>query len=127
MVIGSSTQLLTPAPTTEPVVLTLGGSTYTENSASQFIIGGQTLLPGSSITISGNRVSLDSAATEVVIGSSTEALTAASTGVGGLIMGGFGNPEGNVSVFAGGSGRVNENQRDSLILGFLLSLMLLLR
>ena len=67
---------------------TFGGQTYTANSASDFVIGSQTLTRGASaIIISGTPVSLASVGTDVVIGSSTQ-------GVGDLIMSGFagGNP-----------------------------------
>lgn len=57
--------------------LTFGNSVYTANSASQFVIGSQTLDPGQQITISGTPVSLASSSNIVVIGSSTKSLEAA--------------------------------------------------
>lgn len=59
----------------------LGAQTYTENTAREFIISGQTLAKGGEITVSGTPVSFEAGGTGVVIGSSTEAV-----GVGGWIM-----------------------------------------
>jgi len=79
-VIGSSTQslsVITPAPGQGPAVLTFGGSTYSANAASQFVIAGQTLNPGAEITVSGTPISLGpaGASSEIaVVGSSTQAL-----------------------------------------------------
>ena len=78
-VIGASTELLaTPAPTSNPAILTFAGSTYTANSASQFVIAGQTLAPGDTITASGTRIFLPIGTNVAVIGSSTETLATAS-------------------------------------------------
>ena len=77
-VIGSSTQLLTtPIPTANPAILTFAGSTYTANSASQFIIAGQTLTPGGTITASGTPISLPQGTNIAVIGTSTQTLATA--------------------------------------------------
>ncbi len=74
-VIGSSTQILaTPAPTPAAPVITFAGTTYTANSASQFLIAGQTLTPGGQITASGTPISLAPSANVAVIGSSTQVL-----------------------------------------------------
>ncbi|MCJ1275918.1 hypothetical protein MMC21_003723 [Puttea exsequens] len=78
VVIASSTQpLITPAPTSGPPALTFGGSTYTPNSASQFIIAGQTLTPGGSITVSGTPIALPPGANVAIIAGSTQPLTPA--------------------------------------------------
>lgn len=70
VVIGSSTIILGPGSTPPP--LTFGSQTFTANSASDYIIDGQTLLPGApAITISGTPISLAPAASQVVIGSNT--------------------------------------------------------
>ena len=82
VVIGSSTQLLGHASpgVTEAAIMTFAGQTFTANSASDFIIDGQTLTPGGMITVSGTPISEAADATDVVIGSSTEILgTAAIT------------------------------------------------
>ena len=79
VVIGSSTQLLSPATiaaAAEPI-LTFDGSTYVADSSSNFDIDGQTLTRGSSITVHGTQLSYDEAGTAVVIGSSTEILSLA--------------------------------------------------
>ena len=77
-VIGSSTQLLTtPVPTANPAILSFAGSTYTANSASQFIIAGQTLTPGGTITASGTPISLPQGTNIAVIGTSTQTLATA--------------------------------------------------
>ena len=76
-VVGGSTQsLITPAPSQGPALLTLGGTTYTANAASQFVIGGQTLTPGGQITVSGTALSEGALGSGVVVvgGSSTQSL-----------------------------------------------------
>lgn len=79
-VIGTSTQLLTtPAPASIPAVLTFAGSTYTANSASQFIIAGQTLTPGGIITASGTPISMPQGTNIAVVGTSTQTLAIAPT------------------------------------------------
>lgn len=71
-------------------VLTLAGATATLNSAAEYVIDGQTLTPGeNAITISGTRISLAPGATAVVIGSTTSALPAASSGVGDYVWAGI--------------------------------------
>ena len=78
-----------------PVEFTFESRTYTENSLGDFIIGSQTLQPGSAVTVSGNIVSLDVTPTAVVLGTSTQAL-------GGLIMSGLeGGPTPSVATFQG--------------------------
>ena len=74
-VIGTSTQVLsTPAPAPSPAVLTFAGSTYTANTASQFVIAGQTLAPGGQIAVSSTTLSLAPSANVAVIGTSTQSL-----------------------------------------------------
>ena len=74
-VVGGSTQTLKPSPVVGSLVF--GGSTYTANSASQFVIGGQTLVPNQQITVSGTPISLAPGASLVVIAGSTQALGSA--------------------------------------------------
>jgi len=87
VVIGTSTQSIatTAAQTAQDAVLTFAGSTYTEKS-SAFLIDGQTLSKGGVITVSGTPISFAAAGTDVVVGSSTEAVQ-----LGSYIMGGFGS------------------------------------
>ena len=80
VVIGSSTQLLSPATITaaaEPI-LTFDGSTYIADSSSNFFINGQILSKGNMITVDGTQLSYDQAGTDVVIGTSTQILSTTS-------------------------------------------------
>ena len=88
LVIGTSTEVFSFATVTraDSPTITFDGSTYTADASSDFVIDGQTLTPGGVITINGTPVSYAPAGTEVVIGSSTEAV-----GMGNLIMSGLGN------------------------------------
>ncbi|MCJ1411893.1 hypothetical protein MMC19_005985 [Ptychographa xylographoides] len=98
--------LTTPMPRLLPV-LTLGSSIYTENFASNFIIGSQTLTPGGEITLSGTIGSFDASRTEIVIGTST-------VGLGEVIISEFGpgvpttvtvnEPVGIITGASGGAG-----------------------
>lgn len=84
-VVGGSTQTLdhiVPSPVVGSLVF--GGSTYTANSASQFVIGGQTLAPNEQITISGTPISLAPGASFAVIAGSTQALGSAQANPLGL-------------------------------------------
>ena len=82
-----TTSHLLPKTTLTPntaLVLTLDDQPVTANSASEYIIGSQTLIPGGpAVTLSGTRISLAPSASSIIIGSSTEAL-------GPIIIGGFG-------------------------------------
>ena len=72
VIAGSITQPLN-SPTDNPVlVLTFGGSSITANSNSQFIIDGQTLTPGGTITVSGTPIQLGPDGSAAVFGTSTE-------------------------------------------------------
>ncbi|TKA77547.1 hypothetical protein B0A49_02774 [Cryomyces minteri] len=82
LVVGSTTSTLSPAATAPLVV---AEQTFTPNLQSEYIIAGQTLYPGTVITVSGTPVSLEAYATAVVVGTSTE-------GLGGYIMSGLGGP-----------------------------------
>lgn len=54
-----------------PVPVIVGGSIVTADASGNFEIGGQTLLPGSAITVGGNTISVDTSATEVIINGAT--------------------------------------------------------
>jgi hypothetical protein len=55
------------------MVLTLGTETFTANSLSQFLVAGQTLVPGGpAITVSGTPISLAPGATAAVVGSNSD-------------------------------------------------------
>ena len=58
-----------------PPVLTIGTTTIVPNAATQFFFGsGQTLTPGGTVLFDGTKVSLDSSAAFVVVGSLTQVL-----------------------------------------------------
>ena len=65
---------ITPAPEASPVI-TVGGTPYTADSSSNFIINGQTLNPSQPITVSGTPISILPGNTAVAVGSSTQAIT----------------------------------------------------
>ena len=69
MVYGASTQAIAPAAAATSVVI--AGATMTPNAAGQYIVGSQTLVPGSSITVSGQAISLAPSGTAIVSGPST--------------------------------------------------------
>ena len=87
VVIGSSTQILstTSIAAAEEPAITFDGSTYLANSASDFIIDGQTLTRGGVITVQGTPISYAAGGTDVVVGTSTEAV-----GLKGGVISGFG-------------------------------------
>ncbi|MCJ1475169.1 hypothetical protein MMC13_003829 [Lambiella insularis] len=94
---GTSTIPLSLPTTTLPHrLLTLEGQTYTMDSASDFIIGSQTLAPGAVITVSGTPVSLAATPTDAVVGTSTE-------GLGVLIISGLGGGVPSSTPFKGGA------------------------
>jgi hypothetical protein len=76
VVVGTSTSMLPEQAVVEesmrPPVFTIGSSTITPNSASEYVVASQTLSPGAAVTVSGSVISLASHATEIVIGTSTE-------------------------------------------------------
>lgn len=74
LIIGSSTSVIAAAAgaATEIPELTIGNQVFTANAATQFYLSaGQTLTPGGTVVISGTTISLDSAATAVVINGQT--------------------------------------------------------
>ena len=66
-------QIHTPVP-----VITIGGSRITADSLSHFVVGSQTLAPGSAITASNQIISLASSGNAVVFGERTQAINAPS-------------------------------------------------
>lgn len=75
-VIGTSTQAIqTPGLIAAPALMTFNGQTYTANTASEFVIAGQTLTPGGIITVSGTPISEAASGSGLVaIGSSNQVL-----------------------------------------------------
>ena len=92
VVIGTSIEALSYATITSSsaATITFDGSTYTANTSSNFVIAGQTLVPGGVITVSSAPISYAAAGIDIVVGSSMEAI-----GLGGLIMKGFGSSVGH--------------------------------
>ena len=84
---GSTIALAMPTPT-GPEVLTIAGETMTAGPGDLFFDGSTLVAGGAAATIGGTRVSLDSS--EVVVGTSTVPLPQR-TGLGGVILSGFGN------------------------------------
>ena len=86
VLIGTSTQKLGTASidVAEEPAITFGGSTYLADSASNFVIDGQTLSRGGTINVDGTQLSYGQDGTDVVIGTSTEGV-----GLGRYIMSGF--------------------------------------
>lgn len=69
-----------------PPVLTLGSMTLVPNAATWFFFGpGKTLIPGGAIMIDGTKVSLDSLAAFVVVGSSTQRFPAPAVASGQVL------------------------------------------
>lgn len=88
VVIGTSTQELSTTniiAAQEKPAITIDGSTFYADPSSDFIIDGQTLTKGGVITVQGTPISYGVSGTDVVVGTSTEAV-----GLGGYIMSGFG-------------------------------------
>ena len=76
---GSTASLLfrpaaTPSISKESSPLMISGQTVTANSLGQYSIDNQTLTPGGVITVSGSKISLAPNASDLIIGTSTEAL-----------------------------------------------------
>lgn len=80
VVINGRTTLLNPAAQatiTNAPLLTVGSSTFTAISGTTYIIGGQTLTPGGTITVDGTTIVLAPGATQLIYGSSGRSTTAA--------------------------------------------------
>lgn len=91
IVIGASTSVLRniasdPPP---PPVLTIGSSTFTGNAATQYLVGpGQILRPGGSAVVGGTVVRLGPSASFIVVGETTQALSAAISSAAQIVVGG---------------------------------------
>ena len=93
-IIGTSTQMLDPTITPPPTVI-VNGKIYTEDPGGLFIIDGQTLGPGGTVTISGTVIALASDGLHVVMDGSTQSIAtqvSGDPGIGGLIFSGLGGP-----------------------------------
>jgi hypothetical protein len=65
------------SPTGAAAVLHIGGQTYTARSGTSYVIGGQTLVAGSAVTVDGTTISLQSEGTAAVINGVTQSLSQA--------------------------------------------------
>lgn len=85
--ISDTTQKLispTPPPVLAPLVF--GGSTYNRNAASQFVVAGEILNPGSQVTVSGTPISLAAGGATAIVGSSTQILAPLTSGPQSAIL-----------------------------------------
>ncbi|KAK6001441.1 hypothetical protein QM012_002772 [Aureobasidium pullulans] len=73
-VVNGITRTLTQGTAASRAVLTIGGRTYTAGSGPNFVIGGQTLIPGQIITFDGTSVSLASDGIAMVVNGVTQTL-----------------------------------------------------
>ena len=77
---GVTQSLAAPATNASPApTLEVGGTTYTANSASDFVIDGKTLTRGGSVVVDGTTVSLDPSGGHVVVNGVTQTLSAPAT------------------------------------------------
>ncbi|MCJ1396545.1 hypothetical protein MMC18_009436 [Xylographa bjoerkii] len=89
LLVGTSTTLFTLFPG----LFTVGNAIYpgTTNAAGALVLSGQTLLPGSAVTLAGTVVSLDAAGTAVVVGGTrTVPVAESGSGVGTVVTSQFG-------------------------------------
>ncbi|MCJ1224451.1 hypothetical protein MMC12_001096 [Toensbergia leucococca] len=108
IVVGGSTAIASPivqtSASSEPVI-TIGGQLVTANSASNYVIGSQTLVPGApAITLSGTLVSLAPSGSDVVIGGSTAVLSGTGSPVAFAGSGHFHRPSLSNTALAIGLG-----------------------
>ncbi|MCJ1227851.1 hypothetical protein MMC12_004510 [Toensbergia leucococca] len=78
LIIGGSTQAVQVTEQASLPLITIAGSVITPNSASRYVVGTQTLAPGSpAITVSGSAISLAPSATALIVGGITQTIQAA--------------------------------------------------
>ena len=120
VVIGSSTQILstTSIAAAEEPAITFDGSTYLANSASDFIIDGQTLTRGGVITVQGTPISYAAGGTDVVVGTSTEAV-----GSKGGVISGFGVSSSTSGVAVQFTGKAPRQHSASWAMRFILGVL----
>ena len=77
---GNTQSLSAPATNASPApILEIGGTTYTANQASDFVIDGTTLTRGGSVVVDGTTVSLDASGGDVVVNGVTQTISAPAT------------------------------------------------
>lgn len=106
-VVGTATETLVTSQSppalsapTPPPALTIGTQVVNPDSHSRYRIDGQTLVPGHAITVSGTMITLAPSETELIVGTSTQAL-------GGIIIGGLGKNGSSVVPYTGTAGSRN--------------------
>ena len=78
IIIGGTTSALSPPPAIAPAstpVININSQAVQSNAAGQYVANGQTLSPGSQITVSGQAISLDLSGNAAVYGLGTQAIT----------------------------------------------------
>lgn len=88
VVINGVTQAPAPSDPTGEGSITVGGTVYSAASDSPYVIAGQTLSPGSAITVDGTTVSLEASGATVVINGVTQTPSSAATQAPILTIGG---------------------------------------
>lgn len=78
IVVDGSTQRPTPIATPAPA-LEIGGTVYTANQASGFVVDGVTLIRGGSVVVDGTIISLDASGGYAVVNGVTQSLSAPAT------------------------------------------------
>lgn len=85
---GVTQSLSAPAATASPApTLEIGGTAYTPDQASGFVIDGETLTRGGSVVVDGTTVSLDASGGEAVVNGVTQSFTAPTTTTASTIDG----------------------------------------
>lgn len=87
IVVDGTTQRPTPLETPGPT-LNIGGTIYTANQASGFVVDGATLTRGGSAVVDGTTVSLDSSGDYAVVNGVTQSLSGPATSASTLEIGG---------------------------------------
>ena len=85
LIVGTSTSFISTGPRSGTTSPTVDFSLTPLGQSHGYVVDGQTLAPGSEITVGGTKISLGVQGTDVVVGSITEAV-----GLGGVILSGFG-------------------------------------
>jgi hypothetical protein len=98
VVVGGATSTIENPVTMVPEI-TIGGSTFTANPATSFVIGGQTLAPGQVVTVDGTAVSLGPSASFVVVDGTTSAIANPATGRPVIALGGSTFTQNSASAF----------------------------
>jgi hypothetical protein len=139
IVVNGQTTLLAPGNrpmVTNAPLLTVGSNTFTAVSGTTYIISGQTLTPGGTITVDGTTISLAPGATQLVYGSSGRITTTAlfpATTTGSPAITGTASPSAGASGANGQAaptsqriGSASSSQTDIRVLSFTIAILALL-